>query len=146
MPQEHTKSFLEGAGKLSMVLTEAVNCLAGGIELRRSDERLAAFEPRPGSYTAAAADPDAARAAEECLGDWCKQVEDLLAEADPAKPGEKGAGAANISSCGMHAHRALTHALASNKPIQTNTPKQATSPAPTPSWSTGASAWPSSTA
>jgi hypothetical protein len=65
-----------------MVLEEAVNCLAGGIELHCPHERLAAFEPRPGSYTSAAADPEASKAAEECLAGWCKQVEELLAESN----------------------------------------------------------------
>jgi len=77
-------------GKFSSVLTEAVNCLAGGLELHRPDERLAAFEPRPGSYTAAAADPDAARAAEECLTEWCKQVDALLQEGDAAAAAAAG--------------------------------------------------------
>lgn len=83
-------SLLSPPGKFSAVLTDAVNCLAGGIELRRPDERLAAFEPRPGSYTAAAADAEAARAAEECLSEWCKQVEELLAESDAPAPGAWG--------------------------------------------------------
>lgn len=69
------------------MLTEAVNCLAGGIELRRPDERLAAFEPRPGSYTAAAADPEASKAAEDCLAEWCRQVEELLAASEKVAPG-----------------------------------------------------------
>ncbi|KIZ06068.1 Dynein gamma chain, flagellar outer arm [Monoraphidium neglectum] len=89
MPQDHTKEFLEGAGKFGAVLTEAVNCLACGIELRRPDERLAAFEPRPGSYTAAAADPEASKAAEDCLAEWCRQVEELLAASEKVAPGDE---------------------------------------------------------
>ena len=80
-------------GKFSAVLADAVSCLQGGIELRRPDERMSAFEPRPGSYTAAAADPEASKAAEDCLTDWCKQVEELLVESNTAAAGEHtGAG------------------------------------------------------
>jgi hypothetical protein len=91
MPQERTKDFLQGAGKFSTVLTDAVACLNAGVELHRPDERLAAFEARPGAFAAAAADADASRAAEECLAAWCTQVEELLAESNTPTAGGDGA-------------------------------------------------------
>jgi hypothetical protein len=90
MPQDHTKEFLSGAGKFSSVLAEASNCLQGGIELRMPEDKYQQqYDLRPGSFTAAAADMDAAKNMEDCLNDWCRQVEGLLAQQNGINPGEE---------------------------------------------------------
>lgn len=90
MPQDHTKEFLSGAGKFSSVLSEASNCLQGGIELRMPEDKYQQqYDLRPGSFTAAAADVDASKNMEDCLNDWCRQVEALLAQQNGINPGEE---------------------------------------------------------
>jgi hypothetical protein len=47
----------------------------GGPELRKPDDRvLARFDLRPASINAAAADAETARACDDCVTSWCRQV------------------------------------------------------------------------
>lgn len=57
------------------MLADASNCLQGSIELKLPDPKYAAaYELKPGSFNAAANDPEVARQMDECLTDWCRQV------------------------------------------------------------------------
>lgn len=64
-----------GAGRTAAVLADASNCLQGSVELKLPDPKYAAaYELKPGSFNAAANDPEVARHMDECLSDWCRQV------------------------------------------------------------------------
>lgn len=68
-----------GAGRTAAVLADASNCLQGSVELKLPDPKYAAaYELKPGSFNAAASDPDVARHMDECLADWCRQVRIVL--------------------------------------------------------------------
>lgn len=64
-----------GAGCTAAVLADASNCLQGSVELKLPDPKIAAaYELKPGSFNAAASEPDVARHMDDCLADWCRQV------------------------------------------------------------------------
>jgi hypothetical protein len=86
VPEENTREFLAGTLKFGNVLTEAVNSLKGGIELSMPDDAYVT-QFGPGPFSAAVSDAEASKHMEECLLDWCKQTEDLLAESNRINEG-----------------------------------------------------------
>ena len=72
------------------MLTEAVNTVSGGVELRKPEQRFVdQFELKPASINAAMADETAMREFEDCVTEWCKETEDLLAQTNRIKDGEE---------------------------------------------------------
>jgi hypothetical protein len=64
-----------GAGRTAAVLADAFNCLQGSVELKLPEPKIsAAYGLKPGSFNAAASDPDVTRHMNDCLADWCRQV------------------------------------------------------------------------
>jgi dynein heavy chain, axonemal len=91
-PEENTKEFLSTASKFSSVLNEAQNCLKGGIELTMpSEEYVSQCDLRPGALAAAASNSDVLRNMEDCLTDWCREVELLLGDVNSIKDGTRPA-------------------------------------------------------
>lgn len=91
VPQEHTSEFCSSTQKFGNMLTEAVNTVTGGVELRKPEQRFVEQygELKPASLNAVVADEAAMREFEDCVTEWCKDTEDLLAQTNRIKDGEE---------------------------------------------------------
>lgn len=88
--QEHTTEFRSSAQKFGSMLGEAVAIVTGGIELRKPEQSFVdQYELKPASLNAAAADHSALREFDDCVTEWCKETESLLAQTNRIKDGEE---------------------------------------------------------
>jgi dynein heavy chain len=68
--EENVQEFLQGALKYGQTLTEAVNSLQGGVELRKPDKRYVdTIELKPQAFNKAAGDAETADHFEQVGGD-----------------------------------------------------------------------------
>lgn len=88
MPQDHATEFCSTTLKFGSMLTEAVNTVSGGVELRKPEQRFVdQYDLKPASLNAALADEAGMHEFEECMTDWCKVTEELLAQTNRIKVG-----------------------------------------------------------
>ena len=80
--ETETAEFLDGATKFGNMLSEVVNNLQGGVELKKPEKRYADLELKPNTFNKLAQDPEATAHFEAILEDWCVQTEKLLEEDD----------------------------------------------------------------
>ena len=80
--ESETVEFLDGATKFGNMLSEAVNNLQGGVELKKPEKKYADLELKPNTFNKLAQDPEATAHFEDILDDWCLQTEKLLEEDD----------------------------------------------------------------
>ena len=80
--ESETAEFLDGATKFGNMLSEVVNNLQGGVELKKPEKRYADLELKPNTFNKLAQDPEATAHFEAILEDWCVQTEKLLEEDD----------------------------------------------------------------
>ena len=78
--ESETAEFLDGATKFGNMLSEVVNNLQGGVELKKPEKRYADLELKPNTFNKLAQDPEATAHFEAILEDWCVQTEKLLEE------------------------------------------------------------------
>lgn len=89
-PQENTREFISGTSKFGSMLTEAVNTITGGVELRKPDPKyVEQYDLKQASYNQALTDEGAAAELEECLNEWCAETERLLNTTNKVKDGEE---------------------------------------------------------
>ena len=80
--ESETAEFLDGATKFGNMLSEVVNNLQGGVELKKPEKRYADLKLKPNTFNKLAQDPEATAHFEAILEDWCVQTEKLLEEDD----------------------------------------------------------------
>lgn len=86
----NAKEFISDTGKLSTMLSEAVQTVSGGVELSKpASSTVNKYEAKPSAYATAAADEASAREVEQCLTAWCIEAERLLAQKNVIKDGEE---------------------------------------------------------
>lgn len=90
VPQDQASEFRSSTQKFSNMLTEAVHTVGGGVELRKPEQPFVdQYDLKPASLNAAVADDRAMTEFEECVVEWCKITEDLLAQTNRIKDGEE---------------------------------------------------------
>jgi dynein heavy chain len=77
-----TKEFLDIIERFQDTLTDAVNSLAGGVELRLPDEKLVDLELKPASVSKAAGDTNTVNQFETVMDSWISEVNKLLGDVD----------------------------------------------------------------
>ena len=81
--EESTAEFMTSTAKFAGTLSEAVNSLQGGVELRKPERKyIDSIELSPKGFTKAAADAEVSDAFETIIDDWCSQVERLLEDGE----------------------------------------------------------------
>ena len=91
--EENTQEFMQGAVKFAGTLTEAVNSLQGGVELRKPERKyMDTIELSPKGFTKAASDADVSDYFESIIDDWCVQVERLLEDGEANRKDADDAG------------------------------------------------------
>ncbi len=87
---DSAQEFKSTTQKFGNMLTEAVATVSGGVELAKPDAPLLdSYDLKPASLNAAVADENALKAFEDCITEWCKATEELLAQTNRIKDGEE---------------------------------------------------------
>eukprot|EP00798_Chlamydomonas_sp_ICE-L_P031303 gene31303-6451_t len=87
---EHSAEFVSWTSKFGSMLTEAVNTVNGGVELVKPEPKYVdQYELKPTTINAALGDESCMTNLEDCITEWCKETETLLAETNRIKDGEE---------------------------------------------------------